>query len=82
METVEEMYNREEADLREELVTHFMEVEGHLIVVENVPARVNQVTGERLFSLATVDQLMQIAQGSQPALPQRVVEAQVFSFAA
>lgn len=79
METVEQMYAREEADLRPELVTHLMRVEGRVVVVENVPARVNQVTGERLFSLETAEWLSQLVHGA--TLPTRVEQAQVYSFA-
>ncbi|WP_375419104.1 hypothetical protein [uncultured Hymenobacter sp.] len=72
METIQEMYAREEADLRDELVTHLMQVDGRVVVVEDVPARVNQVTGERLFSLETADWLYQLAQGTAPTARARV----------
>lgn len=81
METVQQMYAREEADLQEELVTHLMRVDGRVVVVENVPARVNQVTGERLFSLETADWLSQLAQGMALTAPARVEQAHVYSFA-
>lgn len=81
METVEQMYAREEADLRDELVTHLMRVAGRVVVVENVPARVNQVTGERLFALETADWLSQLAHGTAQVAPARVEQAHVYSFA-
>ena len=36
--------------LQERKITYTLEVNGQLIVVENVPARVNVETGEQLFS--------------------------------
>jgi YgiT-type zinc finger domain-containing protein len=40
--------------LEERKVSYTLEAEGRLIVVENVPARVNLETGEQLFSPETV----------------------------
>jgi YgiT-type zinc finger domain-containing protein len=69
-----------EERLVERLVTYTLEVEGQVIVVEHVPARVNEETGERFFSPATVEKLQEIIR--EPREPSRVIEAPVFDFAA
>ena len=38
--------------LTEQTVTYHIEIEGRLVLVENVPARVNVETGERHYSPA------------------------------
>jgi len=42
---------------REEKVTYTVEVDGRIVVVRNVPARICVETGEKLFSLETVERL-------------------------
>ncbi|MGI9180135.1 MAG: YgiT-type zinc finger protein [Longimicrobiaceae bacterium] len=64
----------------ERLVTYTLEVEGQLIVVEHVPARVNEETGERFFAPETVDRLQQIMW--EQRTPKRVLQTPVFDFAA
>ena len=76
-----DFYAREEAQLHPELVTYVVELDGQVIVVENVPARVNQVTGEQLFSSETLERLFQIVRG-QASTPMRLMETPVYSFAA
>jgi hypothetical protein len=39
----------------ERLVTYTLEFEGKFYIVENVPARVNEETGEQFFSPSTVE---------------------------
>jgi len=46
--------------LVEHKVTYTLEVNGQLIVTENVPARVNVETGEQLFSPDTVERLQRV----------------------
>ncbi len=43
--------------LTEQTVTYYIEIEGRLVLIENVPARVNVETGERHFSPETVERL-------------------------
>jgi len=43
--------------LVERLVTYTLEFEGKFYIVENVPARVNEETGEQFFSPSTVEYL-------------------------
>lgn len=65
--------------LIEQKVTYILEVEGKLIVIENVPARVNTETGERYFSPEVVERLQQTVWGEKK--PNRVIETPVFEFA-
>ena len=69
-----------EERLVDRLVTYTLERDGDLVIVENVPARVNLDTGERLFAPETVRRLQQIVweRGS----PARTIQAPVFEFAA
>ena len=62
-----------------QLVTFSMEIEGHWIVVEGVPARIDALTGERFFDLATVDKIQQLVRQQQPV---RYEQLPVFRFAA
>ena len=62
------------------LVTYVLELDGLPVVVEHVPARVDEETGERLFAPETVERLQQIIRGGSK--PSRVIETPVFDFAA
>ncbi len=64
----------------EQKVTYVLEVEGRIIVVENVPARVCLETGERFFAPETVERLQQMIWEDRK--PTRIVEAAVFEYAA
>lgn len=64
----------------ERLVTYTVEFEGRVVIVENVPARVNEETGERFFAPETVERLQKIVWEGRT--PDRVVETPVFEFAA
>lgn len=61
-------------------VTYSVEVDGHLIIVEHVPARVCQETGEQFFAPETVQKIHQIIHGG--AKPVRTVQTPVYEFAA
>ncbi len=61
-------------------VTYTSEVNGKLVVIEHVPARVCIETGEQLFSPSTVERIHQIIRGNSE--PSRFVQAPVFEFAA
>jgi YgiT-type zinc finger domain-containing protein len=69
-----------EERLVERQVTYTLEMDGHLVVVEHVPARINEETGERYYTPATVEKLQQIIREWRQ--PERVIEARVFDFAA
>lgn len=64
----------------DERVTLTTEVDGRLVVVENVPARVCFETGEQLFSPATVERIQELVWGGHE--PERTIEAPVYNFAA
>jgi YgiT-type zinc finger domain-containing protein len=63
---------------REEKVTYTVEVDGQIVVVRNVPARVCVETGEKLFSLETVERLQALIRGSTP---KHYIKSPVFEFA-
>ena len=62
----------------EQRVTYTLEIDGRFIIVENVPARVSERTGERFFSPETVESLQRIVWGSRT--PTRIVQTPVFEF--
>ncbi len=63
----------------ERKVTYIVEVEGKLMVVENVPARVGLETGEQFFSPDTVERLQHVVWAQRK--PTRVIEVPVYEFA-
>ncbi len=65
--------------LVEQTVTYILEMNGQLIMIEHVPARVNLETGEKYFSPQVVERLQQTVWGQQK--PSRVIETPVFEFA-
>ncbi|MDA0769964.1 MAG: hypothetical protein BZY79_04455 [SAR202 cluster bacterium Casp-Chloro-G4] len=60
-------------------VTYRIELDGRLIVVENVPARVSSQCGETYFSGPTVERIQKTAWDQQA--PSRIIETAVFDFA-
>lgn len=60
-------------------VTYTVEHRGKLYVIENVPARVCQETGEEFFAPETVEHIQSIISGS--ARPVRVIETPVYDYA-
>jgi hypothetical protein len=44
----------------EKQVTYTLELNGEFFLIENVPARVDEETGEQFFSPSTVEHLQQI----------------------
>ncbi len=69
-----------EETLLEAHVRYILDLNGKLIVFENVPARINPDTGERFFAPAVVRQIQQIALSA--AEPVRTIQAVVYEFAA
>ena len=69
-------------DWQERLVkkraTYTLELNGKFFLVENVPARVNEETGEQFFSPSTVEHLQQLILDEEQL--HRVVETAVYSF--
>ena len=64
---------------RDEKVTYTIEVEGRVVLVENVPARVCVETGEKFFSPDTVEHLQKLVWGT--AKPKRIMEMPVYEYA-
>lgn len=62
----------------ERRVTYTLEIDGKLHVVENVPARVDEETGEQFFAPHTVERLQEILLGSEQ--PSRSVETSVYEY--
>lgn len=67
-----------EERLVERRVTYTLEHQGRFYIVENVPARVNEETGEQFFSPATVEKLQQTIRGQSK--PNKVIETPVYEF--
>ncbi len=68
-----------EERLVERRVTYTLEHEGKFYIVHNVPARVNEETGEQFFSPATVDHLQRVILHSQN--PTMTIETPVYEYA-
>ena len=64
--------------LVERRVTYTLEMDGRLYVVENVPARVDEETGERFFAPRTVERLRETILGGEK--PSKVVETPVYEY--
>lgn len=63
----------------ETTVTYTLEYRGKLYVIEHVPARVCQETGEEFFPPDTVEHIQAIVKGGKR--PDRVLETPVFEYA-
>lgn len=73
------MTMRQEERLVEKRVTYTLEMDGKFYVVENVPARVDEETGEQFFKPSTVEHLQEIISGQ--AEPNKVIETPVYEYA-
>ena len=73
-----EPYPPEEFSVRE--VTYLAEIDGRLVMIEHVPARVSLATGEVLYSPDTVERIQAIVSGKES--PTRTIAAPVFEFSA
>lgn len=65
-------------NVAERMVNYVLDIDGEIVIVENVPARVNLETGERYFAPDTVERLQQIAWKKEN--PSRIVETPIFSY--
>lgn len=72
--------NNSKEVLIEKRVTYTLQINGDFILIENVPARVNEETGEQFFSPATVERLQKIVLDKQT--PDYVIETPVYNYAA
>ena len=59
-------------------VVYTLELEGRLYLIENVPARVNEETGEQYFAPQTVEKIYQTIH--EKAKPDRIVETPVYHY--
>jgi hypothetical protein len=64
--------------LRDDLVTYTLQHNGKFYLIENVPARVNEDTGEQFFDPATVKHLQQLILEGQT--PIRMMEIPVYRY--
>ena len=59
-------------------MTYTLEHEGKFYIVENVPARVDEETGDQFFSPITVERLQRTIRGS--GKPNRVIQTPVYEY--
>jgi YgiT-type zinc finger domain-containing protein len=59
-------------------VTYTLGLNGKFYIIEHVPARVCQETGEQFFSPETVERIQALIKGGQR--PARVVETPVYEY--
>ena len=64
--------------LVEKQVTYTLNLNGQFILIENVPARVNEETGEQFFSPSTVERLQQTV--LEQSEPDHFVQVPVYSY--
>lgn len=76
----QEMSSWIDEQLVDSLVRYIIDVDGQILVFENVPARVNVETGEQFFAPATVRRIQQVAMSA--GSPTRTIQASVYEFAA
>lgn len=62
----------------QELVSYTLELDGRFYIVENVPARVDEETGEQFFSPETVERLHETVLGGEA--PAKLIETPVYDF--
>ncbi len=72
------MSERQEERLVEQRVTYTLEMNGRFYIVENVPARVDEETGEQFFAPPTVERLRDTVLGQ--AQPSKVIETPVYEY--
>ncbi len=64
--------------LVEARVTYTLQSNGKFYLIENVPARLNEETGETFFSSSTVENLQQLILSEKE--PDRVIETPVYTY--
>lgn len=69
---------RQEERLVEQRVTYTLQMDGKFYVVENVPARVDEETGEQFFAPSTVERLQETVLGRVE--PNKVIETPVYEY--
>ncbi len=72
------MSDKQKERLIERRVTYTLEMEGKLYIVENVPARVDEETGEQFFAPSTVERLHETILGRTE--PSKLMEIPVYEY--
>ena len=72
------MTTGQEERLVEQRVTYTLEMGGKFCIVENVPARVDEETGEQFFAPSTVERLQEIILGQRE--PGKTIETPVYEY--
>lgn len=67
-----------EEKLVERRVTYTLEMDGKFYIIENVPARVDEQTGDQFFSPSTVERLQSMIM--EHAEPSKVIETPVYKY--
>ena len=62
----------------EKKVTYSIEMDGKLVLVQNVPARINVETGERVYAPETVEHLQALVRSGRH--PARTIMTPVYEF--
>jgi hypothetical protein len=73
------MNNQQQDHLIDRKITYTLQWEGHVYIVENVPARVDPETGEEFFAPETVDHLRSTIRG-QAQKPKWFTETPVYEY--
>jgi YgiT-type zinc finger domain-containing protein len=64
--------------VKKSLIGYTLFYEGHWIIVDNVPAKVCQQCGEKLFSPRTVERLQKIIWDKRP--PRRKIQTPLYAY--
>ncbi|WP_234567576.1 hypothetical protein [Rhodohalobacter sp. 614A] len=70
--------NPQKESLSKRLVNYSLEFEGKFYIIENVPARVNEETGEQYFSPETVEHIRKTI--TSHSKPKKTIETPVFDY--
>jgi len=65
--------------MKETKVTYTLETDGKFVIIENVPARVCEETGEQFFSPDTVERLQKTIWEHKK--PKKTIETPIYEFA-
>ena len=72
--------NYSDEKLKKRRVSYTLEIEGKFYIVENVPALVNEETGEQYFSPDTVERLQKTIMGKSKS--SKMIETPVYDYSA
>lgn len=64
--------------LVEKQVTYTLNLNGRIVLIDNVPARVNEETGEQFFSPSTVERLQQTVLNEKE--PDHFIQVPVYNY--